>query len=104
MKTFPALVKKLCYTCDAWIIGSAIDSDNPRDYDVVVPFTHWKQAAALIPVGSTANSFGGFKCICSEKEIDVWPAELGDLFTYHLITKMWHPRSGTLLIKSTRNL
>lgn len=92
-RTLPELVNKLCYAHSAWIVGGAVISDTPKDYDIAVPLLHWREAAMLIPRDAKPNSFGGWKCISEGKEIDVWPADLGDLMTNKMVKDLWHPQS-----------
>lgn len=61
MKHPPKIVTALCYSHEAWICGSAIFNENPRDWDIVVPFENWFGAAFLIPKDAIPNSFGGWK-------------------------------------------
>ena len=65
MRKYPALVSKLTTLFDGWIVGSAANPENvhPRDYDVLIPFSQWQLASALIPTDATPNTFGGWKCI-----------------------------------------
>lgn len=79
MSNYPPLVLALTHHHDAWIVGSAADPSNttPRDIDVLVPLQNWQQASALIPKDAKVNSFGGWKCVVDEIEVDVWPGDLG---------------------------
>lgn len=47
-----ALVGKLAYGHEAWVVGSAaqpnINYSEVRDYDVMVPSEHWRAASMLI--------------------------------------------------------
>jgi hypothetical protein len=101
MRVLPELAAKLTHVCDGWIVGSAADPENksPRDYDIVIPFNKWREAAALIPKDSKRNTFGGWKCISENKEIDVWPDELGWILTKPMVKFAWHPFSGTRISK-----
>jgi hypothetical protein len=95
----PALVCKLAYAHEAWIVGSAATPDcnhaNVRDYDVLVPMDQWRKAAMLIPLDATPNTFGGWKCQSEGREVDVWPGDLGWLMTNYLARWAWHPRTNT---------
>jgi len=98
MKHPPTLVCALVYGHDAWIVGSAAkrDVENPRDYDVLVPFKNWNAACFLIPPDATCNSFGGWKCNTSEGiEVDVWPGDLGALMTHDVMKYAWHPKTNS---------
>ena len=98
MTVLPALVAQLVYVCDAWIIGSAAAPDadlaQVRDFDVLVPFANWPQAAALIPSTAEPNTFGGWKCQSFGREVDVWPDSLDRILVRVLNSHIWHPNSG----------
>jgi hypothetical protein len=98
MRVLPALVGKLAYTCDAWIIGpaAAVDADmsTVRDFDVLVPPANWLQAAQLIPPDARPNTYGGWKCQSEGREVDVWPEDLGKRLPCPLNKFAWHPSSG----------
>ena len=68
-----------------------------RDYDVIIPYSRWKEAALLIPKDAHPNTFGGWKCLSEGKEVDVWPGDLSIHFTHHISRYAWHPKSGTRL-------
>lgn len=101
MRAEPELVSKLVIIHDAWVVGSAADPNNkePRDWDVIVPYSKWNAACQLIPKDAKVNSFGGFKCISEGKEVDVWPDELGNVMQCQKAKFAWHPRSGIRLTK-----
>lgn len=101
MNKLPEIVARLCYSSDAWIVGSAADPkiESPRDYDVAVPYYSWHVAATIIPPESHThqicpNTFGGWKIYGESKSIDVWPCDLSRLLTYHEVKYVWHPKSG----------
>jgi len=100
---YPSLVSKLVYGHDAWLVGSSanpdVDLNTVRDFDVVVPFNYWKGAALLIPDNAWPNTFGGWKCISDNREIDVWPAEIGELMISDMSEWIFHPYTGTRLQK-----
>jgi hypothetical protein len=97
----PAIVKKLTYGFDAWVVGSAADpnNDDPKDYDVQVPFSTWGKACLLIPPNAVPNSFGGFRFEDEGMSIDVWPGELGWIFQRPSCRWAWHPASGIFITK-----
>lgn len=97
MRAFPALVCQLIERFDAWIVGSACDTLNPKDYDIVVPWKYWDAAALLIPKDATVNTFGGWKCQSEGKEVDVWPGDLGMLFLSTAAKHAWQPKYGIRL-------
>lgn len=100
MRKYPALVSKLGECADAWLVGSAVLNEVPRDYDVIIPFSHWVQAAMVIPENAVPNTFGGWKCISENKEIDVWPAELTTIVLSEKFIAAKHIRSGkTIIVK-----
>ena len=102
---YPALIIALIHNHDAWIVGSAANPDNkdPRDIDIIVPFSQWQSASALIPKDAKVNTFGGWKCQCKINdltiEVDVWPGDLGWLMQHPQAQWAFHPRSGTRLQK-----
>jgi hypothetical protein len=100
MKHPPKLVCALAYGHDAWVVGSGAKEDNadPRDWDVLVPFSEWFAAAMLIPKDAVPNAFGGWKCMSDGKEIDVWPGDLGYLLSLSPMSVAWHPKSGTRVV------
>lgn len=103
MRVFPALVSKLCEFHDAWIVGSAAAPDTiigaVRDFDLLVPYSSWPQAALLIPESARPNTFGGWKCSSEGKTVDVWPGDLGRLFIHKATQFAWHPKTGVRLRK-----
>lgn len=99
-RVLPELVCKLCYSHGAWIVGGACVSDEPRDWDVCVPLTRWKEACMLLPRDARVNAFGGLKAVSEGQTIDVWPAELGDLMTNEQVQELWHPQSGARFSRS----
>lgn len=92
----PKLVLDMTAAHDAWIVGSAANPniDNPRDYDVIVPFSEWQKACMLIPSDAKPNHFGGWKCISEGKEVDVWPGDIGWIMQKPQSLYIWHPASG----------
>jgi hypothetical protein len=92
---------------DAWVVGSAAQpgAGEVRDYDVLVPWPRWNEAALLVPRDARPNAFGGWKCKDVDDtlgrvfEVDVWPDDLGRFMTCALAAHAWHPRSGSRLAK-----
>jgi hypothetical protein len=80
------------------MVGASADPNcnlvKARDFDVLVPFSYWQQAAMLIPPTAVPNTFGGWKCQSEGREVDVWPGELAWLLTNHAARWAWHPRTG----------
>jgi len=101
MRTLPSLVTKACYNCEAWIVGSAANPNNiePRDYDVIVPYSHWHSVAIMLPDDVKKNTFGGWKCVSEGKEVDIWPGELSWILTNKICEWAWHPRTDTRIRK-----
>ena len=54
MTKYPELVTKLTSLCNGWII-SAVDCENPRDYDIFIPIAHWGVACGMIPISAKIN-------------------------------------------------
>ncbi len=80
----PALVRSFCHQGNGWIVGSSakylLDLANgyPRDWDILIPHTHWKTTSKSVPVGTPANSMGGFKISDKSLIIDLWTQDIGD--------------------------
>lgn len=98
MRTLPPIVNKLCYLHDAWIVSKPVDGEEPRDWDVIVAFSNWKDAAALIPAAAKPNAFGGWKFTDEGKVVDVWPGEMAWLMTNAAWMGAWHPKTNTRVI------
>lgn len=119
--TLPRIVLALTHNHRAWIVGSAADPKNkdPRDYDVIVPYSEWGAAAHLILSNAEVNSFGGwklsvkfgykknvsrmFKAAVRWIEIDVWPGELSWVMERPQCMYAWSPATGVRLTKSITN-
>ena len=97
----PKLVLDLAFTCDGWIVGSAADPLNsePRDYDIIIPFSSWQNACMFIPPNAVPNHFGGWKCMSENIEVDVWPGELSWIMQNNRMKYVYHPKSGIRWIK-----
>lgn len=81
-------------------MGAKKDNPNPRDYDLIIPFSKWFGAAMLIPPDAVPNTFGGWKCKTSEGiEVDVWPGELSHLLQFGMCKVAWFPKSDIRWIK-----
>jgi len=99
---YPKLVAALTHMHDAWVVGSAADPGNEsiRDWDILVPFSKWNEAAQLIPSDAKLNTFGGWKIkLLDGTEIDVWPGELGQVMQNARAIWCWHPRTNSRLCK-----
>lgn len=110
---YPPTVLKFFQLCGAWLIGSSAkpgltitrcdghimytDSDEGKDLDIVVPFSHWYTAAQLIPKNATVNTFGGWKFTENSKVVDVWPDDLTTILKNKTVKSNWafHPRTNT---------
>lgn len=90
MSNLPHLVRVFCMNHEAWIVGGAAHSivfpaeNRPiRDYDLLIPSWQWGSACVMIPKGTPANSFGGFKIALLGKDgvksldVDVWQGDIG---------------------------
>jgi hypothetical protein len=102
-KSYPTLVKKLTTLCEGWLVGSSALPDNhdPRDWDIFIPFSNWSNACGIIPADSKLNSFGGFKCMSDEKEVDVWTGSFEELLTSAHFKYAYHPKTNTYITKNT---
>lgn len=92
----PRLVLALTHAHDAWIVGGAANPENeqPRDFDIIVPFSKWQEACMLIPMDATVNHFGGWKCTSEGVEVDVWCGDIGWLMSKSHCKYAWHVASG----------
>lgn len=97
---YSSTVYFLCQQCDGWIIGSAADpeNDNPRDIDIIVPFSKWHTALGALPQDRSkieVNTFGGYKFEDDDGvEIDMWPGELTTVLTSYVAQYLYHPWYG----------
>jgi len=102
-RMLPALAAKLCTLHDAWVIGSAAhpnaDLSTVKDFDICVPFSNWKSAAALMPANATVNTLGGWKSVSEGAVVDVFPVDMGWLLTNADVKHIWHPRTGARFIR-----
>lgn len=96
----PELVTKLCAYCDGWLIGSSVIEENPRDYDVWIPYEKWSVACTMIPKDAKINTFGGFKCISDGVEVDVWTCPMSELFQTHYFKAAHYPKSNITIVKT----
>lgn len=90
---YPTLVNKLTTLCNGWLIGSSADPDNsnPRDWDVYIPIQYWSIACGLIDKNAKINTFGGFKCISDEVEVDVWTGNMDEFLSSNQFKFAYHP-------------
>ena len=100
MKKLPELVTRLTTVCSAWIVGGAVDDNNPKDYDIFVPIKYWREACIIIPKNATINRMGGFKCISDGIEVDVWTGEMSDFLASAYFNKCYHPQTGVKIVKA----
>lgn len=85
----------------SFIVGSAADPNinNPRDFDIIVPFSTWNEVCMLIPKDAVPNTFGGWKCKSGESIVDVWPGELNNVIIAEMFKYAWEPYSNTRIKK-----
>lgn len=107
MKEYSAIINKLCYQCDAWLVGSAADPNvkEPRDFDILVPFRMWSTAIAIIPdTEKHLNRFNGIKFldIESDKYVDVWCDDIDKYILRPNVKYLYHPASQTRIEKSNK--
>lgn len=57
-----------------WLIDDSVGV--PFDYDVVIPPSEWHTVARLIPFGTPANSFGGFRLTVDHVVMDIWAQDI----------------------------
>lgn len=90
----PSLIVNLSLNHYAWVVGSAANpkNDNPRDWDIIVPFSEWHKITAIIPSDAKVNRFGGWKFMSEGYEIDLWPGELSFFLTR--TRWAWNPGLG----------
>ncbi len=91
---YPELVTKLTTLCSGWIVGSASETDNPRDYDIFIPISNWRMASSIIPKHATINRMGGFKCVSEGIEVDVWTGCMSEFLASDYFKSAYHPQTG----------
>ncbi len=96
--SYPKIVSLLGTLCDAWLVGSTITEDDPKDYDLFVPISKWKYTVQLLPKEVTLNTYGGFKFQDNDKTIDMWTDEFETLFMSQYFKQALHLKSGKLII------
>lgn len=102
MRTIPSIVAQLTHGFEAWVVGSSAnpktDLSAVRDWDLLVPYAYWHQAAMMIPAGAKPNTFGGWKFEVVENgyrhTIDLWPGDLCWFLQNSATSWIWQPRSG----------
>jgi len=83
LKFLPPVARTLCFNHDGWVVGSTaayligINNEIQRDLDILIPFYEWGNACKIVPAGTPANSFGGFKLKSDDVEIDLWAGDIG---------------------------
>ena len=92
LQLLPLAARAFVYVHEGWIVGSGakyllgLQNKIPTDIDILVPFYEWGKACLVIPKGTTANSFGGFKLEQQRVDydhdthwlnIDIWPGDIG---------------------------
>lgn len=90
----PQLVKTLTFEFGGWIVGSGakylvgeIESVNQGDWDVVISPTRWPDVAHIVPKGTPANNWGGFKL----DGVDFWSEDLGHFFNSVNLERCGYP-------------
>lgn len=96
---YPELVTKLTTICNAWIVGGAVDNENPIDYDLYIPFSKWREACAIIPKDSKINRMGGFKCVSEAIDVDIWTGDMSDFLASNYFSKAYHPQTGVKIYR-----
>ncbi len=87
LREVPILVRTLCFIFGGWVVGGSAkyltdeSVDLTRDWDVVVPPEKWSEVVMILPPGTVTNTFGGFKVLQNEVEIDFWPEDFGHYFS-----------------------
>ncbi len=101
LKRIPRIVRLICGSYDAWIVGGASDPNQsiPKDYDVCVPFRQWKEVALLIPKDARPTLYGGWKFQCDGFLVDVWPQDLGDVLICAKCKWAWQPQHNIRITK-----
>lgn len=95
----PSIVKQFSTNFGGWVIGSGCQ-ENPKDWDVLIPFSEWNRAAHLIPKDAKPNTFGGWKFTVDGVDIDVWPGELSFICNQAKFTEAWCPATGRRIKRS----
>ena len=99
----PSKVLKLLYDFNGWLVGSSVDKQNPKDYDILIPFSEWSKACICVPNDATKNRFGGWKFKEDGIEIDIWPGDLSWFVTLPDFKKAYNYRYNVLLCKEGIN-
>ena len=99
IRRFPDPVAHILQNFDAWLVGSAVDNEYPKDYDILVPFHMWHRAVVIIPQDAKPNSFKGWKVEIAGITIDMWPGDLGYLAALPFFTAAYHHASQTIIRK-----
>lgn len=98
-RTLPDIVRALCYSHDAWIVGSQAEKISDSDWDLIVNPEKWLDAALWINAQENvkSNSFGGWKI---NDIIDVWPSTI-DNYVQRLPKNqtvcLWSPKMNIVL-------
>lgn len=100
MKKLPPLARKILVNGNAWVVGSSVLAGEPtKDLDILVPIENWHLVAALIPENAKPNTFGGWKFVDQDIEIDVWPDNITSLLGREKFKAAYHFNSGYFLKK-----
>ena len=97
----PRLVRLICGTYDAWIVGGAANPEQRiiKDWDVAVPFSSWIHVANLIPKDAKPTLFGGWKFMSDGESVDVWPSEIMGIWKCLKCTWMWQPQMNIRIMR-----
>ena len=83
----PLIVRSFSYNNNGWVVGGGaayllgLTSEQPRDWDILIPLEEWYKACKSFPVGSVTNSFGGVKIKVDDIEVDVWGDSLSNFIS-----------------------
>jgi hypothetical protein len=105
----PPIIRTLCWSYDAWIVGSTATSlikhHRPQDWDIIINIELWNKCALFLSANPVvANSFGGWKV--PHINADVWPDTLNNYFLRcqkSIDCAAYHPQSGILIKREFYN-
>ena len=102
----PRLVKTILQHPDneAWLVGGAAlpgaDLSAVKDWDIIVPLCVWGRLAGMLAQHNPVpNSFGGWRILLPEGDIDIWPDDLSNHAMREQFRAAWNPARGIRLVR-----
>jgi len=103
-RQLPVLVRQICLLFDAYIVGSGAkfisgDTDQNNDWDIIIdPSRFEKFMLFMCDKNFRLNSWGGFKIMDGDIEVDVWPQTLESYIgSPKSSSKIYRPIGGKLI-------